>query len=61
MDFRTQRVEAIVTYLVNNPDGAEKLTGPVVEQMYADRGIEVSARQARRGHHHSKISGRLTS
>ena len=48
MDTRAQRVESIVTYLVNRPGEAEKLTGATVEKIYAKHGVEVSSRQIRR-------------
>ena len=48
VDTRTQRVEAIATYMATKPEEAEKLTGPTVEQLYKKYGIEVSGRQARR-------------
>ena len=48
MDTRAQRVESIVTWLVNRPGEAEKLTGATVEKMYAEHGVEVSSRQIRR-------------
>ena len=48
VDNRAQRVESIVTYLVNRPGEAEKLTGATVEKMYAEHGVEVSSRQIRR-------------
>ena len=48
VDTRTQRVESIVTYLVNRPGEADQLTGATVEKIYAKHGIEVSGRQIRR-------------